>query len=248
MDIKEVEEQALARGILPLRYLRNLDTIDVSEQHSLFNARVAVVGCGGLGGHVIEQLARLGVGSITAWDYDVFEEHNLNRQIYSQIENLGQSKVAITARRVRAVNPAVRFNGFHRKFDESSRGNLQGMQVVVDALDNIPARLILSSMCGDMGIPLVHGAVGAWYGQVCTQFPGDNVIERLYREACAEKGAEIQQGILGFIPAVIAGLQVAETVKILLGRGELLRHKVMFINLLDMEFDVMEFPAEEQPD
>ena len=89
----KVEEMALAQGIIPVRYQRNLNAISIEEQYCcLAKSRVAVVGCGGLGGYVIEELARLGVGFITAWDYDCFEEHNINRQLNAQLNNLGQSK------------------------------------------------------------------------------------------------------------------------------------------------------------
>src|SRR6266567_2964839 len=82
-SLAHVEETALAAGFLPARYQRNRQAISVNQQLTLFRSRVAVIGCGGLGGYVIEELARLGVGTIIAIDPDVFEEHNLNRQILS---------------------------------------------------------------------------------------------------------------------------------------------------------------------
>src|SRR5512136_1109406 len=93
MTFAQVERIALEIGLLPARYQRNRNTISVKEQLRLFRAHVAVIGCGGLGGYVIEELARLGVGRITAIDPDVFEEHNLNRQLFSSPENLGKPKV-----------------------------------------------------------------------------------------------------------------------------------------------------------
>src|SRR5665647_1294012 len=85
LTLRAVEDKALVQGILPIRYQRNVHAISVEEQYRLFKARVAVVGCGGLGGYVIEELARIGVGSITAWDYDYFEEHNLNPVSYTHL-------------------------------------------------------------------------------------------------------------------------------------------------------------------
>ena len=242
--LREVEETALAQGILPVRYQRNVNAISIEDQHSLLKSRVAVVGCGGLGGYVIEELARLGVGFITAWDYDCFEEHNINRQLNAQLSNLGQSKVEMAAQRVNTINPVVEFISLPRKFDEQNGPEfLTNVQVVIDALDNIPTRMMLANVCHNLNIPLVHGAVGGWYGQVTTQFPSDNTLEQLYGQVRSAQGIEAAQGILSFTPAIVASLQVAEAIKILLGRGDLLREKVMFVNLLDMEIEIMELPS-----
>jgi molybdopterin/thiamine biosynthesis adenylyltransferase len=243
LSVHKVEEMALAKGIVPARYQRNINAISAGEQHSLAEARVAVIGCGGLGGYIIEELARIGVGSITAWDYDNFEEHNLNRQLYSEIDGIGQSKVKAAARRIGIINPAVQFNAHFCKFDnQNGKEYLRGIQVVVDALDNIPTRLMLANVCRDLNIPLVHGALGGWYGQVTTQFPGEDTLEQIYGHLDNPRGIEIDHGLLSFIPATVASLQVAEVVKILLGRGNLLRRKLMFINLLDMDIEIMELP------
>ena len=91
-SLSQVEEAVLELGLLPARYQRNRQTISIEGQRTLFRSRVAVVGCGGLGGYVIEQLARLGVGQIVAIDPDVFEEHNLNRQVFSPFAIWGSRK------------------------------------------------------------------------------------------------------------------------------------------------------------
>jgi len=103
----EVEEVALAAGLLPARYRRNRETVSTADQLRLRRSRVAVIGCGGLGGYLVEQLARLGVGRLAVIDPDVFEEHNLNRQLLSSPAALGRPKVEVAAERVAAVNPAV---------------------------------------------------------------------------------------------------------------------------------------------
>ena len=233
-----VEEEALTLGLLPARYQRNRQGISVQQQRTLFRSRVAVIGCGGLGGYIIEELARLGVGTIIAIDPDVFEEHNLNRQILSTPATLGRPKVEAAAARVAEINPAVTVAKF-QVFYSCKNGEelLHDADVVVDALDSIPTRLALAETCAELDVPLVHGAIGGWYGQVATQYPGDDTIQRLYGRWVEGKGVEQQLGNPSFTPAVIASIQTAEVCKILLGVGEPLRNRKLFINLLDMEFE-----------
>lgn len=238
--LHEVEEAALLAGILPARYQRNRQTLTIEQQYTLFTSCVAVIGCGGLGGYIIEELARLGVGHIVAVDYDVFEEHNINRQLLSSLSDIGRLKVNAAADRVANINPAIRFIPYSEPFAaENGAVILTGAQVAVDALDSVSARRTLSQICADLEIPFVHGAICGWYGQVATQYPGEGTIEKLYRSA-GDKGMETVYGNPSFTPAVIASLQVAEVCKILLGEGETLRKRVLLINLLDMELEELQ--------
>lgn len=237
-----VEEMALALGLLPARYQRNRQAISVGQQLTLFRSRVAVIGCGGLGGYVIEELTRLGVGTIIAIDPDVFEEHNLNRQLLSSPATLGRAKVEAAAARVAEINPAVTLVPVRAAYaPENGEELLRGAHVVVDALDSIPTRLALAGTCAGLGIPLVHGAIGGWYGQVTTQFPGDDTIQRLYSRWVEGKGVEQQLGNPSFTPALVASIEATEVCKLLLGVGEPLRNRKLYINLLEMEFEEVKF-------
>ncbi|MEQ8176590.1 MAG: HesA/MoeB/ThiF family protein [Syntrophomonadaceae bacterium] len=239
IPLANLEKLAMEQGFVPLRYQRNIGTITAAEQQVLMNAKVAVIGCGGLGGNVLEQLARLGVGNILVWDYDSFEEHNLNRQLLSSLDLIGRSKVDAASQRVAAINPAINIIKLAVEFNRAAGHTiLAGYQAVVDALDNIPDRLQLSSLCRDLQIPLVHGAVEGWVGQLTTQFPGENVIEKIYAKASNSEKRSISTPV--FTPALVASLQVSEVIKLLLGRGELLRNRIMLVNLLDMDFDTVE--------
>ena len=238
VSLPRVEEAALSLGLLPARYQRNRQAIPVGQQLALFRSRVAVIGCGGLGGYVIEELARLGVGTIVAIDPDVFEEHNLNRQILSTPSTLGRAKVEAAVARVADINPAVTVIPFRVHYaPENGADLLRDTDVVVDALDSIPTRLDLAETCADLGIPLVHGAIGGWYGQVTTQFPGDDTIQKLYSRWVEGKGVEQQLGNPSFTPALVASIETAEVCKIILGEGAPLRNRKLSINLLDMEFE-----------
>ncbi len=122
-----------------LRYLRNHDAISEAEQAILAQKRVLVVGCGGLGGYVIECLARIGVGYLRVVDGDVFDETNLNRQLLSSNMNLGRPKTLAAQQRVMAVNPLVEVEAFQSLLTaENAVQLLEGCDVAVDALDNVP--------------------------------------------------------------------------------------------------------------
>ena len=237
-----VEELALENGIFPARYQRNRNMISIAEQLLLFRSRIAVIGCGGLGGYIIEGLARLGVGGIVAIDPDVFEEHNLNRQLLATLRTLGQAKTEVALARVNEINPAVTVTPIQAAFcTANGQELLQGVTVAVDALDSIAYRLELVETCTEMDIPMVHGAIGGWYGHVATQLPGDTTVQNIYSNWVAGKGIEQQLGNPSFTPAVVASLQVAEVCKIILGRGELLRNRKLSIDLLDMEIHEISF-------
>ncbi len=239
--LNQVEDTALERGIVPLRYQRNMGAINIYEQRKLLHSRVGVIGCGGLGGFVIEELARLGIGEISAWDYDYFQEHNLNRQLMSEFRLIGHSKIEAVSRRVRRINPGIEFNGMYREFNEKEdKELLNKMQVIVDALDSVQARLELSRACRNYGIPMVHGAVNTWYGQVSTQFPGEDVIEQIY--AGKEKYRLDERSVLVFTASLVASLQAAEVLKIILNRGNLLRQKIMLVDMLSMDMEIIDIP------
>ena len=236
VTIAEVEEISLERNILPARYQRNRQIISVSDQLTLFRSSVAVIGCGGLGGYVVEELARLGVGRIVVIDPDLFEEHNLNRQLFSSPANLGTAKVEAAFKRIGEINPAVTLVPIQAAFSpENGVELLGGCQIVVDALDSIQVRLELADVCTAMNIPLVHGAIAGWFGHVTTLFPGDNSLQTIYRSWKAGKGVQQTLGNPSFTPAVVASLEVAEVCKLLLGQGTPLRGRQLMIDLFSME-------------
>ena len=249
LTLGQIEAAILESELLPARYQRNRQTVSTAGQLQLFRSRVAVIGCGGLGGYVIEELARLGVGQIVAIDPDRFEEHNLNRQLLSSPAALGEAKVAAAARRVGEINPAVQLTPVEKAFaPDNGRELLAGASVVVDALDSIAVRLELADTCSAMEIPLVHGAIGGWFGHLTTQLPGDDTLRQIYRSWNSGKGIEQQYGNPSFTPAVVASLEVAEVCKLLLGQGELLRNRQLTIDLLTMEIHEIQLrKAERSP-
>lgn len=228
-------------GDILKRYLRNMKAISAEEIKILNNSKVCVIGCGGLGGYIIEMLARIGVGFIAAIDGDVFDETNLNRQLVSNINNIGEGKALETKKRIETINPYVHIKAIETMLDNSNAINLlEEHDVIIDALDNISTRFIVQSASAKLNIPMVHGAIGGFYGQVTTILPNDKTLDFLYpKDSKVEKGIEKELGNPSFIPTVVAAIQVSETIKILINRGDLLRKRILFIDLLNNSFDIL---------
>lgn len=215
-----------------------MNTLSKEENEKLKDYKVCVIGCGGLGGYIIEMLGRLGIGNITAVDGDVFQESNLNRQLLSDSDSIGVNKADRAKERMSLVNPDVKLTPINEMLVESNGLDiLKGNNVVADALDNIISRLILQELCSKLNIPLVHGAIAGWYGQITTVFPGDNTLSFLYSKG-HEKGVERHLGNPSFTPALAASIEVSEVIKILIGKGILLRKKVLFIDTLHQSYEV----------
>lgn len=238
MTPRKIEGIALSLDLLPVRYLKNRTTINAGQQRALFNGTVAVVGCGGLGGYIIEELARIGVGTIRVIDHDIFEEHNLNRQALCTLSSLGKAKVDAAVQRVKEINPACEAVALNAKLTAANAPPLlNGATVVADGLDNIPSRLDLADACVELGIPLIHGTIGGWYGMVLTQGPAHNRVRQMYGGSRGLKGIEETLGNPSFTSAFIASIEAAEVCKILTGEGTILDGRMLFINLLDMAIE-----------
>jgi molybdopterin/thiamine biosynthesis adenylyltransferase len=239
---KEIEILALDEGILPSRYQKNYSSISLSEQIKLLRSKVAVIGCGGLGGNILELLARLGVGEIIVIDGDKFNESNLNRQILCTEENLKKSKVKEAAIRVKKINSSVKVKT-HALFINSKNIQeiIQGADLAIDALDNISTRFVLEKACQELEIPLVHGAVDGFNGQVSTIFPQDQGLELIYgslKKLNRQKRIS-RLSVPAVTPALIASFQVQEVIKILLQKGKPLRNELLFIDLEDHDIEIL---------
>lgn len=223
------------------RYRMNHSTISKEEMQLLSRAKVCVVGCGGLGGHVIELLARLGIGHLVAVDGDVFSPSNLNRQLLCLESNLGKNKAEEAAIRVGQVNSEIRIDAHRLYMDQANAPQLlSGCDLAVDALDNVESRLMLEEACTQENIPLIHGAIGGWYGQVALVMPGSGILQKIYGGDAA-KGEESALGNPSYIPAHIASIQAAECVKALLGKGSPLSGGVLQVDLLAGSFEIIDF-------
>lgn len=215
------------------RYLRNLGAISQEEQALLGTKTVFVAGCGGLGGHVLDMLLRLGVGNIRCADGDCFDVTNLNRQLLSGIDTLGRNKALVAAAHAERVNPQVHLRATDCFITPGNVSELlSGCDAVIDALDSVPARRLLKGGADELGIPYVYGAVQGWTAQAALSLPGDGLLERLY----PHNSARNSPCILSFVPALCAAMQVSLCTRLLCGR-EVESGKLWYMDMSDMDFE-----------
>lgn len=222
------------------RYLRNLNSISEEEQNTLLNSKVFIAGSGGLGGHILAHLLRIGIGSVTLIDSDTFDVTNLNRQLLCTTENIHLSKTDTALRYASAVNPSVKITAYQTRLTKENCSSLiQGHDLVLDAFDNIESRRILAAGCDELAIPYVYGGICGWSAQVGVFPPGTAAhrIAQLY----PEKAALTDKSCLAFTPAVCASMQCAEAVKYLLHKGHPLTDRILYLDLLENEFEYIPF-------
>ncbi|MBW2108053.1 MAG: ThiF family adenylyltransferase [Deltaproteobacteria bacterium] len=239
---RDIEIAALNAGIIPQRYSRNMKTLSPREQALLLASSATVVGLGGLGGNVLELMARLGVGTFYVIDGDTFEESNLNRQLLCTQDTLGINKAWAAAKRIEVINPSVVVHPYSEYLREgNSAAIIEKSSVVVDCLDNVKDRFVLERAAKKAGRPLVSAAVAGLTGHAMTVFPEDPGLKLIYGspEDLAGAGA---QTILGCPPqavALLAACQCSEVVHVLLNKKGLLRNRMLAVDLEDNTFEVV---------
>jgi molybdopterin/thiamine biosynthesis adenylyltransferase len=239
---REVEIAALDLEVWPQRYLRNAGSLGLAGQKKLLQSRALLIGVGGLGGTIAQLLARMGLGTLILADGDFFSEDNLNRQAFSLEQNIGQGKVQVACSEILKINAATEveiFAGFVKENELASL--IRGVNVAMDALDNMPTRFLLEKVCKKGKVPLVHGAVAGFSGQVTTIYPEDVGFKAFYGESqtIPEKGIEVELGNLAGIVSTVASLQVQEVIKIITGLGRPLRNRLLFLDSLNGSAEII---------
>ncbi len=225
------------------RYSRNFQSISLPEQALLADTRVCIVGLGGLGGGVVEMLARIGIGTLDLVDGDSFDETNLNRQLLSTEKGIGTPKARAARERVRLINKTVNVNAFDMFLNRENAHEIMGCShVVVDCLDSIGDRFLLQELARSRGIPLVSGAIAGTSGQVTVIYPEDPGFQLIYGDSLENHaaGIEKQLGNLPHCALLVAALQCSEVIKVVLGRGDVLRNRLLICDLMTNTFEVMD--------
>lgn len=249
LPLLEVEIRCLERGVIPLRYQRNMGTVGITGQLKLLRSTVAVCGAGGLGGTAIELLARQGVGHLVIIDNGRFADSNLNRQVIATEADLRRSKVKVAAGRVKQINSAVKVTPLNRFIDaDNITGFIGGATVVIDALDSLPTRLQVAGACAKLKIPFVHGAIAGFSGQLMSVFPGDRGLSAVYGPGVDKSayGMETLTGNPPATPAIIAAWEVQEAVKIITGTGKPIRNRLLLLDFAEGSLE--EIPLQEEHD
>lgn len=243
---------------MPTRYIgdgyweiasRQMSIVTRSEQERFKDAKITVIGCGGIGGETIEMLARMGVGELVLVDKDAFDLSNLNRQTLATITDLGIEKSDVAKEKVRLINPYVKVTTFNEHIDQSNIEKVIGdSNIVIDALDNVLTRVIVSRKAKEKGIPYIHGAIHGTMGQITVFLPNS---EKTYEEMfnLPSVGKELTEDIInalknvtsgvppviGPTPNLIGCLEAFEAYKIITGVGKVtVAPKILTFDLLDL--------------
>lgn len=203
-------------------------------QESLKNARVFIAGAGGLGSPVSIYLAAAGVGNITIVDCDTVSVSNLNRQILHWEADIGRPKVESAKEKLSKFNPDIRIDIINEEITENNVFQLVGTNtMIVDAMDNIHARLLLNKVSLQRNIPIFHGAVYGFEGRTTTILPGKTPCLRcLYRQTLSST----KFPVVGVAPAIIACIQATEVLKYITGIGELLAGRLLIFDGMRSKF------------
>lgn len=220
-----------------IRYSRQIMYSDFEEkgQIKLKKSHVVVAGIGGLGTTASIYLAAAGIGHITLVDSDRVQLSNLNRQILFYEEDIGDKKPFIAAQKLAKFNSGVEITALSKKITkENVKDIIRDANVVIDALDNLDTRFILNKACVDQKIPFIHGGIYGLLGEITTIIPGETPCLSCIFPNIRRKKSTFP--VFGVTPALVAVLQVSETIKLLAGFGQLLKGKMLYINASKMDF------------
>ena len=224
------------------RYQRHLLVPEVGEegQIKLLDAKVLLLGAGGLGSPAALYLAAAGVGTIGVIDMDVVDESNLQRQILHNVDRVGDRKVDSAKKTLTALNPDVNVVTYDTRLGaDNIMEILDGYDVVVDGADNFPSRYLLNDASVKLGIPVVHGSIFRFEGQVTVFDPRNGPT---YRDMLPEPPPPemapscAEAGVLGVLPGIVGSVQALEALKLILGVGDSLRGRLVAFDALEMSF------------
>jgi molybdopterin/thiamine biosynthesis adenylyltransferase/rhodanese-related sulfurtransferase len=226
------------------RYKRHLllPEVGTEGQKRLLEAKVLMLGAGGLGSPAALYLAAAGVGTIGIVDMDDVDASNLQRQILHNVDRIGDRKVDSAKKTLTMLNPDVDVVTYDTRLSaENIMDIIAGYDVIVDGADNFPSRYVLNDASVKLGIPVVHGSIFRFEGMVSVFHPKEGPT---YRDMVPEPPpAELapscaEAGVLGVLPGIIGSIQALETIKVILGLGEPLIGRILSVDTTEMEFRV----------
>jgi adenylyltransferase/sulfurtransferase len=229
------------------RYQRQIQLKEIGQmgQDKIANAKVLIIGAGGLGCPALQYLAAAGVGNVGIVDFDVVELSNLQRQILYTIDDIGQSKAITAAKKVKALNPEIKIVTYNIQItNKNALEILENYDLIIDGSDNFATRYLINDACLLLDKPLIYGAVLRFEGQIGVFNLVDNNtnLKTNYRDLFP-KPPDLDStiscndvGVLGVIPGIIGTLQATEALKIIAGIGKPLTNKIISYNSLENTF------------
>lgn len=238
---RDAQIEALRRKIIPHRYTKNFRALTLAEQRKICESRVLICGCGGVGGILLNLIARAGVGTLRLVDGGVFSPSNFNRQWFCDSQGLSRPKAEVSGERVRAINPLIEVELFSTHMDEENvESFIGGTDLVVDALDDLPGRFLIAEAAKHAGIPFIHTAATGWWGQISTFLPGSFFdLHDIYGQETERDPALDMMGALGPAPAVIGGLAAFEALRLLSGRNSAYADQILYLDGESGRIDVI---------
>lgn len=228
-----------------------LEEIGYQGQLKLKNAKVCVVGTGGLGNPITTRLVAMGVGTLRIVDRDVIELSNLHRQTMFDEDDVGKVKVEVAAKKLQKLNPDCKIEALAISVnDYTALEVVEGCDVIVDALDSVNARYALNKACVKFGIPFVTGAAVGVSGQIFTIIPGTSAcyycmfpeLDENTMPTCSIEG--VHPSIL----SIVGGIEVSEAVKVIMGKKPNLSDRILHVDIENLDFtSTRTFRAEECP-
>ncbi|GIW45792.1 MAG: hypothetical protein KatS3mg077_3074 [Candidatus Binatia bacterium] len=226
------------------RYSRHFLLPEVGEegQAKLLDAKVLLIGAGGLGSPTAFYLAAAGVGTIGIVDHDVVDLSNLQRQILHTNDRIGMPKVESARMTLQALNPDVKVIGYQERLSSENVLRLfADYDVIVDGCDNFPTRYLVNDACVMLGKPNVHGSIFQFEGQASVFYPKKGPCYRCLFPEPPPPGAApscAEAGVLGVLPGLVGCVQALETIKLILGVGRPLIGRMIYFDTLSMEVRV----------
>lgn len=241
IDFTEQQIQRYSRHIL-------LKDVGVEGQEKIMDARVLVVGAGGLGSPVSLYLAAAGIGTIGVVDADVVDLSNLQRQIIHFTKDLGVPKVESAKEKIQAINPDVKVETYREFLDSSNALDIiRDYDFIVDCTDNFPVKFLINDACVMAGKPFSHGGILCFQGQTFTHLPGSACYRCLFKEPPPTGAVPTcsQAGVLGAIAGMLGTIQAAEVLKYFTGVGELLTNRLLTFDAKTMVFHTIKVSKRE---
>ncbi len=235
---------------------RQMGVVTRSEQERLKDAKITIIGCGGIGGATTEMLVRMGVGNLRIIDKDSFDVSNINRQLMSSFYSVGKSKVNTTYETLKSINPFTNIEAIEEKvMEDNALKIIKDSDIVIDALDNLITRVIISRCTRELDIPFIHGAIHGTMGQISVFTNKTPAYEEIFKlpslgkdlnqdiiDKIKEIGAEVPP-VIAPVPNIVGCLQAFEAFKLITLQGTpIMAPDVLMFDLLNKEpFSIVKF-------